>query len=47
MHRLARAGLSVERPMRPFEQRAVALGLEVDVTNVGEALETLDSRTDR
>jgi hypothetical protein len=39
---LARAGLTVKRGGPPFEQRAVRLGLKVDVTNVAEALELLD-----
>lgn len=38
---LVRAGLAV-RPDRPaFRQRTATLGLIVDVTNVGEALEQL------
>lgn len=42
LNRLARAGLTVKRGGPPFRQRAVKLGLKVDVTNVAEALELLD-----
>jgi len=42
LNRLARAGLTVKRSGPPFRQRAVKLGLKVDVTNVAEALELLD-----
>jgi hypothetical protein len=42
LNQLARAGLTVKRDGPPFRQRAVTLGLKVDVTNVAEALELLD-----
>lgn len=43
LNRLARAGMAVKSPRHPtFRQRAVKLGLKVDVTNVAEALELLD-----
>lgn len=42
LNQLARTGLTVKRSGPPFRQRAVALGLKVDVTNVAEALELLD-----
>jgi hypothetical protein len=42
LNRLARAGLTAKREAPPFRQRAVELGLKVDVTNVAEALEVLD-----
>jgi len=41
LNRLARAGLTVRRPARPFQQRAMKLGLQLDVTNVADALEVL------
>jgi len=47
LNRLARAGLSVKRPTRPFRQRATQLGLQTDVTNVAKALEALESPTER
>ncbi len=47
VNRLARAGLTVKRPSRPFQQRAVKLGLRVDVTNVAEALDVLDGPAGR
>jgi hypothetical protein len=40
---LARAGMRAQQPgRRPFRQRTSRLGLRVDVSNVAEALETLD-----
>jgi hypothetical protein len=42
LNQLARAGLTVKRSGPPFRQRAVTLGLKIDVTNVAEALELLD-----
>ena len=39
---LIRRGLTVQRPRRPFVQRTRALGLRIDVSNVAEALETLE-----
>jgi hypothetical protein len=40
---LARAGMRAHQPgRRPFRQRTSRLGLRVDVSNVAEALETLD-----
>jgi hypothetical protein len=42
LNQLARAGLTVKRSAPPFRQREVKLGLQVDVTNVAEALELLD-----
>lgn len=39
---LVRAGLSADRPTQPFRQKAHDLGAGVDVSNVGDALETLD-----
>ena len=38
---LVRAGLTVRRDPSPFRQRTASLGVTVDVTNVGEALEQL------
>jgi len=44
VNELIREGLSREqrRSARRFEQRSEPLGLRVDVTNVADALETLD-----
>jgi Arc/MetJ family transcription regulator len=42
VNRLARAGLRPGRSRRPFRQRTADLGLQVDVSNVAEALELLD-----
>ena len=39
---LVRAGLTVRRERPSFRQRTASLGLRVDVTNVGEALEHLE-----
>jgi len=47
LNRLARAGLTVRRSGPPFRQRAVKLGLKVDVTNVAEAIELLDGPAGR
>lgn len=47
LNRLARAGLTVKPSGPPFRQRAVKLGLKVDVTNVAEALELLDGPAGR
>lgn len=47
LNRLARAGLTVKRPTRPFQQRTVKLSLQMDVTNVAETLEVLDGPTRR
>jgi metal-responsive CopG/Arc/MetJ family transcriptional regulator len=47
INQLIRAGLSTKQPRRRFRQRSVALGLRVDVTNIAEALETLDGPTQR
>lgn len=47
LNRLARAGLTVKRSGPSFRQRAVKLGLKVDVTNVAEALELLDGPAGR
>jgi metal-responsive CopG/Arc/MetJ family transcriptional regulator len=42
VNELARAGLTAKRDARPFKQRTARLGLKLDVTNVGEALDLLD-----
>lgn len=44
---LARAGLTVKPDTQPFRQRSLKLGLRIDVTNVAEALETLEGPTAR
>lgn len=47
VNRLARAGLAVKDSREPFRQRSVSIGLNVDVTNVAEALELLDGSARR
>ncbi|MBA2266346.1 MAG: ribbon-helix-helix protein, CopG family [Chloroflexi bacterium] len=47
LNRLVRTGLTVKQQTRKFQQRTVRLGLQVDVTNIGEALEVLDGPTGR
>jgi hypothetical protein len=42
VNELARAGLTIKRPPRPFKQRTARLGLTLDVSNVAEALDLLD-----
>lgn len=42
VNQLARAGLRDKPDREPFRQRAVDIGVAIDVTNVAEALETLD-----
>jgi metal-responsive CopG/Arc/MetJ family transcriptional regulator len=39
---LVRSGLTAEHDRRPFRQKAHDLGTGVDVTNIAEAIETLD-----
>jgi hypothetical protein len=39
---LVRSGLSVAHAPRPFRQKAHDLGEGIDVSNVGEAIDTLD-----
>ena len=47
VNQLARAGLRDKPDREPFRQRAVDIGVAIDVTNVAEALETLDGPTAR
>jgi hypothetical protein len=44
---LVRAGLTVRKTRRRFRQRTAGLSLQVDVTNVAEALEQLEGPTAR
>ena len=44
---LARAGLAVRAPRKPFRQRTSELALRIDVTNIAEALEQLDGPGER
>lgn len=46
LNELARAGLAAKSAHVAFHQRTAHLGLQLDVSNVAEALETLD-QTDR
>jgi metal-responsive CopG/Arc/MetJ family transcriptional regulator len=47
INELIRAGLTVKRPRRPFQQRTEHIGFKVDVTNVAEALELLEGPAER
>jgi len=47
VNELARAGLRASPEHRPFRQRTRELGLRVDVSNVAEALDLLDSEDRR
>jgi hypothetical protein len=44
---LARAGLAAKVTPERYRQRTADLGLRVDITNVGEALELLDGPVSR
>jgi hypothetical protein len=43
VNELARAGLRTRPEPRPFRQRTYGLGLRVDVSNIAETLELLDT----
>lgn len=43
---LVRAGLLPREPRPPFRQKAYDMGLKVDVSDVGEALDMLDAEDD-
>jgi len=47
VNHLARVGLTAPRQKAEFQQRPHALGLRIDVANVGEALELLEGPTAR
>lgn len=47
VNELARAGLSAHPRSARFRQRTARLGLRLDISNVAEALETLDGPTRR
>ena len=47
LNELARRGLTSGSPRRSFRQRTHRLGLRIDVTDVAEAIETLDGPTSR
>ena len=47
LNELARAGLRLPRQRREFRQESQSLGLRIDVTNVGEALEQLEGPASR
>ena len=42
VNELARAGMAASPERRVFRQRSADLGIRIDVSNVGEALDTLD-----
>lgn len=44
---LVRAGLMAKRPTPAFRQETHDLGIGIDVSNIGEAIETLDGPTAR
>jgi uncharacterized membrane protein YgcG len=43
---LVRAGLAPREPRPPFRQRTYDMGLRVDVSNIGEVIELLESEGD-
>lgn len=47
VNQLARAGLRDKPGREPFRQRAVDIGVTIDVSDVADALETLDGPTTR
>ncbi len=47
VNRLVRAGLTAKPRATRFRQRSAALGVRIDVSNVAEALETLDGAAGR
>lgn len=47
VNQLARAGLREKPGREPFRQRAVDIGVTIDVSDVADALETLDGPTAR
>ena len=47
LNELARRGLTSGSPRWSFRQRTHRLGLRIDVTDVAEAIETLDGPTSR
>lgn len=47
VNRIARAGLTVKRARKPFRQRSTEIGIQIDVSNVADALETLEGPTHR
>lgn len=44
VNELARAGLVRKSPTARFRQRTASVGMKVDVTNIADTLELLDSR---
>ena len=47
VNELVRAGLRARRAPRRFRQRSRAIGLQLDVTNVAEAIELVEGPTHR
>jgi hypothetical protein len=47
VNELVRAGLTHRERRAPFQQRAHDLGPGIDVSNIGDALETLDGPASR
>lgn len=44
VNQLVRCGLHDDRPDEPFHQITYPLGMRVDVSNIGEVLDTLDQQ---
>ncbi len=42
VNELIRRGLNAPAPVEPFVQRTTALGLKMDVSNIGELLDVLE-----
>jgi hypothetical protein len=42
VNELVRSGLTADRHARPFRQKTHDLGRGIDVSNIGDAIETLD-----
>ena len=47
VNELVRAGLTKQRTVAPFRQKAHDLGRGIDIANVAETIETLDGPTAR
>ena len=47
VNELVRAGLTKREPSAPFRQKSHDLGVGIDVSNIAEAIETLDGPASR
>lgn len=43
VNRLIRSGLAAPRSSHPYRHRSVEVGIKVDVTDIGDVLDVLDS----